>query len=297
MTSPGSVCYIQLMKIYNVIGFSIFGFQLLISALLAPPWLGPWWGMAVGFAYLLMSWLLGGLYLSDVIHMGIAHRALDYKEWFIKTVTLINNTVGVYVDPVGWVNRHRLHHRFSDHAGDPNKLASDGFWKTLILRLVPCPVHGQLGDRRHSQDVAVPVWSLIRCSVCSRPFSAADLCGCSFAIGHSPSGCGSAFECLRSGSHGSESIGPTTVGLALGVMTMTDNAMNIGDWLPVMATFSACWQNNDHHYAHLLRPLTIRPNSTSATSRCESWSALGLVKPSKTGTNKPSDVALAEIAL
>jgi hypothetical protein len=26
-----------------------------------------------------------------------------------------------------------------------------------------------------------------------------------------------------------------------------DNAMNIGDWLPVMATFSACLQNNHHH--------------------------------------------------
>ena len=32
-----------------------------------------------------------------------------------------------------------------------------------------------------------------------------------------------------------------------------DNAMNIGEWLPVMATFSACLQNNHHHYPHLLR--------------------------------------------
>ena len=27
-----------------------------------------------------------------------------------------------------------------------------------------------------------------------------------------------------------------------------DNAMNIGEWLPVTATFSACLQNNHHHY-------------------------------------------------
>jgi len=32
-----------------------------------------------------------------------------------------------------------------------------------------------------------------------------------------------------------------------------DNAMNIGDWLPVTATFSACLQNNHHHYPDLLR--------------------------------------------
>src|SRR5713101_5959284 len=132
-------CYIQFMKIYNGVGFAALAFQALLSAFLAPPWLGLWWGIAVGFAYLLISWFLGGLYLSDVVHLGIAHQALDYKAWFIKAVTLINNTVGVYVDPVSWVNRHRLHHRFSDHSGDPNKRDSDGFWKTMYLCLFPYP--------------------------------------------------------------------------------------------------------------------------------------------------------------
>ena len=32
-----------------------------------------------------------------------------------------------------------------------------------------------------------------------------------------------------------------------------DNAMNIGDWLPVVATFSACLQNNHHHSPQFLR--------------------------------------------
>jgi hypothetical protein len=69
------------MKIYNLVGVGTLALQLLLSVLLAPPWLGPWWGMAIGFAYLLLSWFLGGLYLSDIIHLGIAHRALDYKQW------------------------------------------------------------------------------------------------------------------------------------------------------------------------------------------------------------------------
>ena len=125
------------MRIYNAIGYAALGFHLALSAFLAPPWLGPWWGMAIGFAYLLMSWFLAGVYLSDMIHMGITHGALDYKAWFIKAVTLANNTVGVYVNPVTWVNRHRLHHRFADHSGDPNKLGDDGFWKTLYLCLFP----------------------------------------------------------------------------------------------------------------------------------------------------------------
>ena len=32
--------------------------------------------------------------------LDIAHRALDYKVWFIKTLTLVNNTLGVDVNPV-----------------------------------------------------------------------------------------------------------------------------------------------------------------------------------------------------
>jgi hypothetical protein len=38
-------------------------------------------GIVVGVGYLLISWFLGGLYLSDMIHLGIAHRALD-GLWF-----------------------------------------------------------------------------------------------------------------------------------------------------------------------------------------------------------------------
>ena len=37
----------------------------------------------VGAVYFLVCWFMGGLYLSSVIHMGIAHRALDYQEWII----------------------------------------------------------------------------------------------------------------------------------------------------------------------------------------------------------------------
>ena len=125
------------MKIYNAVGYAILLAYAAACMLLAPPHLGPWIGLSVGMTYLTASWFCAGLYLSCVIHMGIAHRALDYQEWFAKSLTVVNNTFGIYVNPVTWVNRHRLHHRYADHAGDPNKLASDGFWRTLYLCLFP----------------------------------------------------------------------------------------------------------------------------------------------------------------
>jgi stearoyl-CoA desaturase (delta-9 desaturase) len=271
--------------------------QLALSALLAPPWLGPWWGMAIGFGYLLASWFLAGVYLSDVMHMGITHGALDYNEWFIKTVTLANNTFGVYVDPVSWVNRHRLHHQFADHHGDPNKLDDDGFWRTMYLLVFPYP-----SIKNVATDDILKTWPF---RLVSHPL---------FTWLSPITSCGLLWLLVRDW--------PFAIGVWVGVRVFAvwvnmvqnywthdrrwgtrryddpdDNAMNIGDWLPVMATFSACWQNNHHHYPHLLRTTHGPGEFDFGYMTVRVMSALGLVRPSRTGADKPSDIALAEISL
>jgi stearoyl-CoA desaturase (delta-9 desaturase) len=285
------------MKIYNVLGFATLALQLLISATLAPESLGPYWGMAVGFGYLLISWFMGGLYLSDMIHLGIAHRALDYKDWFIKTVTLVNNAFFVYVDPVSWVNRHRLHHKFSDHPGDPNKLDADGFWKTMYLCLVPYKCTDDMAN-----DDILKTWPF---RLVSHPV---------FMLISPVLSCGLLWLFVRDWTFAIGIWGGTRV-FALWVNMVqnywthdrrwgtrtyaedSDNAMNIGDWLPVMSTFSACWQNNHHHYPHLLRTTHAPGEFDFGYMTVRVMSALGLVKASKTGMVKPDDLALAEVTL
>ena len=66
------------MKIYTVTGYLIILVYMLACMYSAPGNLGPWTGL------------------------GIAHRSLDYKEWFIKLVTVVNNTFAIYVDPIAW---------------------------------------------------------------------------------------------------------------------------------------------------------------------------------------------------
>lgn len=285
------------MRIYNVLGYTALVLHLAIAAFLAPEWLGPWSGMAIGFVYLLCSWFLAGLYLSDIIHMGIAHRALDYKPWFIKAVTLLNNAFGVYVDPVSWVNRHRLHHRFSDQPGDPNKLSEDGFWKTLYLCLFPYRSNANLAN-----DEILKSWSF---RLVAHPL---------FAVLAPVMSCGLLWLLVPDlkfaiGVWLSVRVFALWVNMVQNYWThdrrwgtrryddAEHNAMNIGDWLPVMATFSACWQNNHHHYAHLLR-LTHSPGEFDfGYMTVRVMGALGLVKPTQTGLNKPSDVQLAEVTI
>jgi hypothetical protein len=87
------------MKIYNLIGYLIILAYVLACMYSAPTHLGPWAGMLIGAAYFISCWFLAGVYLADVLHMGIAHRALDYKEWFIKTITVVNNFFGITNTP------------------------------------------------------------------------------------------------------------------------------------------------------------------------------------------------------
>jgi fatty-acid desaturase len=285
------------MKIYNVIGFAVLALQLVISALLAPAELGPMWGMLIGFSYLLISWFMGGLYLSDMIHLGIAHRALDYKAWFIKTVTVVNNAFFVYVDPVSWVNRHRLHHKFSDHAGDPNKLDGDGFWRTLYLCLAPYTCTDNMAN-----DDIFKTWPF---RLVSHPL---------FMIMSPVLSCGLLYLFVQDwvfaiGVWFGVRIFALWVNMVQNFWThdrrwgtrryddARDNAMNIGDWLPVMATFSACWQNNHHHYPHLLRTSHEPGEFDFGYMTVRVMAALGLVKASETGTFKPNDLALTEVAL
>ena len=74
-----------------------------------------------------------------------------------------------------------------------------------------------------------------------------------------------------------------------------DNAMNIGDWLPVMATFSACLQNNHHHYPRFLRTSHDPSEFDFGFMTVRVMKSLGLVKASSTGADMPADLALREL--
>ncbi len=237
------------MKIYNLTGYSILFFYMLACMYSAPAHLGPWIGLLIGGVYFVFAWFLAGVYLADVLHMGIAHRALDYKEWFIKTVTVVNNFLGIYVDPIAWVNRHRLHHKNADHDGDPNKLSGDGFWQTLYRCLMPYQCNENLAkdpvlQSRTFRVVANPLFAIVSQAL-------------SFYLLWKLVGSLKFTVVMWLGTR----IFALWVNMVQNYWTHTrdfgfrryndeqDNAMNIGDWLPVTATFSACLQNNHHHLA------------------------------------------------
>jgi fatty-acid desaturase len=279
-------------KIYNFWGYLIILAYAAACMYSAPAQLGPWKGLLIGAAYFIFCWFLAGLYLADVLHMGIAHRALDYQEWFIKAVTILNNTLGIYVDPIAWVNRHRLHHKHADHPGDPNKLDGDGFWRTLYLCLMPYRCQENLAGDRILQSRTF--------RIVASPFFAIPVQVFSFyllwKVARDLKFAAVMWVLMR--------IFALWVNMIQNYWTHTrdfgyrryrdeeDNAMNIGEWLPVTATFSACLQNNHHHYPGLLRLSHDRSEYDFGFLTVKVMKFLGLVVATRTGAEIPKDVPL-----
>jgi len=280
------------MKIYNVYGYLIILAYALACMFSPPIQLGPWKGLLIGGVYFILCWFLGGLYLADVLHMGIAHRALDYREWFIKAVTVVTNIFAIYVDPIAWVNRHRLHHKYSDHSGDPNKLSGDGFWRTMLLCVLPYRCTEDLaGDKilksRTFRVVASPFFAIP-----AQLFSFYLL----WKLAQSLTFALVMWLGMR--------IFALWVNMIQNYWTHTrdfgyrryhdeeDNAMNIGEWLPVTSTFSACLQNNHHHHEGLLRLSHDNSEYDFGFLTVKVMKRLGLVRATTTGAQLPKDLPL-----
>jgi stearoyl-CoA desaturase (delta-9 desaturase) len=276
-------------------GYAIILLYALGCMAFAPQHFGAWAGLLIGVAYFVVVWFIGGLYLSAVLHMGVAHRALDYKEWFVKAVTVLNNTFGVYIDPVSWVNRHRLHHRYSDHPGDPNKLTSDGFWRTLYLCLFPYKTEVNVATDEIFKSWPFRLVSNPVFAVAAQAFNfwllwllVADLLFAAVMW--------TVFRVFALWINMVQNY--WTHDRRFGYRRYDDerdNAMNIGEWLPVTITFSACLQNNHHHSPGLLRLSHDESEYDFGFLAIKAMKRLGLVRATRTGAELPKDVALASL--
>jgi fatty-acid desaturase len=74
-----------------------------------------------------------------------------------------------------------------------------------------------------------------------------------------------------------------------------DNAMNLGEWLPVTASFSASLQNNHHHFPHFMRTSHEEYEYDFGLLTVRAMKAIGLVRATATGAQKPDGILLQEV--
>src|SRR5688500_19034778 len=196
--------------------------------------------------------MLCGLYLGNVVHMALAHRACDVKPWFLYVIMVLNNTIGCYLNLITWSNRHRLHHLYADSTKDPNKRVEDGFWVTFYRSQVPYP--------SVANTLSEPIFRTWPVRLFNNPVAMIVSAPVSYAIAW-------------------WMVGDWRLALVLwlGIRFIatyilwiqnfwahdrrfgtrryedTDHSMNIDNFLPVLLTFSACLQNNHHHSPRFIR--------------------------------------------
>jgi len=282
------------LKSYSAAGYAIILVYAVACAYFAPPHIGPWGGLAIGAAYFIACWFIGGLYLSSVIHMGIAHRALDYKEWFIKTLTVVNNVFGVYINPTTWVNRHRLHHAYADHPGDPNKLSSDGFWRTMYLCLFPYKCEANMATDEIFKSWSFRIVSNTVFAVVSQVFNfwllwvlVGDLRFAAVMWG--------IFRVFTIWINMIQNYWTHNRTFGYRRYDDDDNAMNVGEFLPVTVTFSACLQNNHHHSPRMLRLSHDESEYDFGFLTVRAMKALGLVQATPKGAEIPEGCPLTSL--
>jgi len=283
------------MRTYNAVGYALLTLHALVSAFLARRnWVSAEASWSVGSISCSSGWWPASICLRSCTW---ASRIGARVQGMVRqSTTLLCNAVAIYVNPRSWVNRHRHHHAFSDRDGDPNKLGNDGFWKTLYLCLFPYRCQFDL-----ARDPIFETWPM-RLAASPAFAVAAQLSSFAFIWGL---------------------VSDWVYALALwcsvrlvGLWTNMvqnywthdrrfgarryhddDNAMNIGDWLPIMATFSACLQNNHHHHPHFLR-LSHSPDEYDFGFQVvRLMKRLGLVRPSNAGARLPAGLELKEVGL
>lgn len=63
-------------------------------------------------------------------HRLLSHKSLQVPKW-LEYLVVSGGYLTLEGSPIFWVTTHRLHHRYSDHAGDPHA-PKDGLWHAFV---------------------------------------------------------------------------------------------------------------------------------------------------------------------
>ncbi|AUC60697.1 stearoyl-CoA desaturase (delta-9 desaturase) DesC [Cyanobacterium sp. HL-69] len=82
------------------------------------------WG-AVGIFFVLY-WLTACIGITLGFHRLVSHRSFETPKW-LEYIIVLCGCLACQGGPIQWVGLHRVHHKFSDHEGDPHD-SNKGFW-------------------------------------------------------------------------------------------------------------------------------------------------------------------------
>jgi fatty-acid desaturase len=85
-------------------------------------------------------WISGSLGIGMGYHRLLTHRGYKTPKW-VEYFLTICATLTLEGGPIFWVATHRMHHRFSDHEGDPHSPLDGKWWSHMGWILMGQSLH------------------------------------------------------------------------------------------------------------------------------------------------------------
>ena len=105
---------------------------------------------AVGIAFILY-WLTAGIGITLGYHRLVTHRSFDTPKW-LEYLLVFCGTLACQGGPISWVGLHRIHHKYSDHEGDPHDSNLGFWWSHMGWMIINNPANEFVP--RYTKDIA-----------------------------------------------------------------------------------------------------------------------------------------------
>src|SRR6516162_8054044 len=89
---------------------------------------------------IVMWWVGGSLGIGMGYHRLLTHRGYKTPKWMEYFLTVCG-TLALEGGPIFWVATHRIHHQFSDKAGDPHSPVDGKWWAHMGWILMGKSLH------------------------------------------------------------------------------------------------------------------------------------------------------------
>jgi len=192
----------------------------------------------------LLWWISGSLGIGMGYHRLLTHRGYKSPKWVEYCLTICA-TLALEGGPIFWVATHRIHHKFSDHDGDPHSPRDGKWWSHMGWILTGKSMHHDTATlARYVPDLAKDkfhVW------ITKYHYTPMIMLGVALlAAGGPPLLLWGIFLRTVVGLHATWLVNSATH--LWGSRRFATHDTSTNNWVVALLTFGEGWHNNHHAY-------------------------------------------------
>ncbi len=200
---------------------------------------------AIGIAAFLY-WVTAGIGITLGYHRLLTHRSFETPQW-LEYIIIFCGALACQGGPISWVGLHRIHHKYSDHDGDPHDSNRGFWWSHLGWMFIDNPANQDVP--KYTKDIQSDAFYVF-CEKFFIPIQVV-LGFILLAIGGWPAVIWGIFVRLVLVFHATWFVNSATH--KFGYVSHESNDHSRNCWWVAVLTFGEGWHNNHHAYQYSAR--------------------------------------------